>query len=189
MTLIQTTPPAIEPVSLAEAKAHLRLDTTAEDLLVATVITAARQHIEKALQISLISQSLSFFIDGWANSAAPVVLPVAPLIQFVSVRTFAPDDTPTSLSTAGFDVDRGPPPRIAMRSSMALPTALRRLNAIEIAFTAGFGPSASDVPQPIRQALLHLVAHLYENRGLSPDETAMPAVDILLAPWRRPRLV
>jgi uncharacterized phiE125 gp8 family phage protein len=189
MTLIQTTPPALEPVSLAEAKAHLRLDTTADDLLVAGLITAARQHIEKSMQIALISQSLSLFLDAWPALQNPIALPKAPILQLLAVRTFARDDTPTSLRLSEFEVDRGPPPRIAMRSSATPSSALRRLNAIEIAFTAGFGTSPNDVPQPIRHALLHLMAHLYEHRGLPSADAAAPVTEALLTPWRRSRLI
>jgi uncharacterized phiE125 gp8 family phage protein len=189
MTLIQTTPPTLEFVSLAEAKAHLRLDTTADDLLVAALITAARQHIEKFLQIALISQSWSLFLDAWPDASAPITLPIGPVIQLTAVRTFAPDDTPTFHTISGFELDRGPPPRIALRNRSVLTSTRRRLNSIEIAFTAGFGASPSDVPQSIRQAVLHLTTQLYEHRGFSADEAQMSAIEPLLAPWRTQRLI
>ncbi len=82
-------------------------------------------------------------------------------------------------------------PRLTSRSGYwPLPGAT--LNGIEIDFTAGYGPDATSVPEDLRQAVLALVAHWYEHRGLQlPDSkpVAIPdAVSLLLAPYRAVRI-
>ena len=57
MALVMTTGPVVEPLTLTEAKAHLRVDSTVEDPLISSLITAARQHIETTLTIALITQT------------------------------------------------------------------------------------------------------------------------------------
>ncbi len=72
------------------------------------------------------------------------------------------------------------------------PAPGRPIKGAEIAFTAGYGPAASDVPAPVRQALLLLVAHWYEHREpieIGSSATAIPqTVSDLLMPHRGVRL-
>ena len=185
--LTLTTQPTLEPVSLADAKLHLRIETTADDTLIASLIATARQQIERTLSLALVTQSWSLFLDAWPNTATPIEIRVTPITALTAVRTFAPDDTPTTLPLADFQLDRAStPPRLVHRRGTTLTAPLRRLNAIEIAFTAGFGATPADVPAPIRQAILNLTAHLYENRESSDPLPA--AIATLLAPWYRPRV-
>ena len=78
------------------------------------------------------------------------------------------------------------------QGALAWPSAAPHANGIEIAFTAGYGDAAADVPEPIRQALLLLIAHWYEHRSpLEVGPLAQPAPDMvaeLLAPYRTMRL-
>ncbi len=187
MPLIQTTPPALEPVTLGEAKAHLRIDTTTEDLLIAALITTARQHIEQTLSMALINQSWSLFLDRWPDIPHAIKLPLSPVSQLTAVRLYGPDDTPMVLDPANLQFDPGPPARVAERNATASLAAVRPLAAIEVAFVAGFGAQPNSVPQPIRQALLQMVAHLHANRE-SCDFALIPDIAMLLAPWRQPRL-
>lgn len=83
------------------------------------------------------------------------------------------------------------PARLVLKS--ATPSVVTRsFNAFEVAFTAGYGDDAADVPEPIRHAILLLVAHWFERRepvelGAGPQE--VPAIVAgLLHPYRRVRL-
>ncbi len=75
MTAALITGPALEPVSLDDAKAHLRLDTDDDDTLVMTIITAARLHVEAATRRVLIEQSWRVYLDAWPRTRT-LVLPV-----------------------------------------------------------------------------------------------------------------
>ncbi len=190
MALVLTLAPLTEPLTVAEAKAHLRLDTSAEDVLIASLILTSRLHIEAALGLALITQSWQLQLDAWPDGKA-LALPLHPVSAVTAVLMTAYDGTATTLATSATVFDPGPPARI-VRTGPGWPTITAAANGISIRFTAGFGPTPADVPAPIRQAMLLLVAHWYEHRDpieIGEPDTAIPkAVSDLLRPYRRPRL-
>jgi uncharacterized phiE125 gp8 family phage protein len=191
MALVLVTPAAAEPISVAEAKAHLRLDGTADDVLIASLILTSRLHIEAALGLALITQGWKLVLDRWPKIAS-IALPIRPVQDVTAVRVLAADGTPEVVSPAGYFVDgENLPPRL-VRQAISYPEPGRAAAGIEIAFTAGYGDVPESVPEPIRHALLLLVAHWYEHRDpieIGAPETAIPrAVSELLMPYRVPRL-
>jgi len=191
MALVLTSGPLSEPVTVAEAKAHLRLDGSAEDLLIASLILTSRLHIEAALGLALITQGWRLILDRWPGWPE-VPIPLRPIQSIASVSVLAADGTPETMPASGYILDQhGLPPRL-IRTGTSWPGPGRLAAGIEIGFTAGYGAAASDVPAPIRQALLMLVAHWYEHRD--PIEIGSPVIAIpsavseLLAPYREARL-
>jgi uncharacterized phiE125 gp8 family phage protein len=192
MPLILTSGPTVEPVSLAEAKAHCRVDGDAEDTLIASLILAARMHVERSLNVALVEQGWSLFLDRWPN-AAQVKLPLAPVLGLTAVRLYNADDTYVTLDPDLFLLDgAGQHPRLARRDAQAWPVPARNVNGIEIAFTAGYGATADDVPMPVRLAIKMLIAHWYEAREPVTPMDAANAVPMsvasLISPFRQVRL-
>ncbi len=192
MSIVMTSGPALEPVTLAEAKAHLRLDHTLEDSLIQSLIITSRLHIEAALGLALITQTWSYFADRWPK-AQRLVMPVRPVQAIASVRLWKTDGTSTTLPSSAFFLDGvGNPARLVWQGAGPVADPGRTVNGIEVAFTAGFGAAPSDVPATIRHALLLLVAHWYENRepvDIGAAHNAVPSmVSELLEPHRRRRL-
>jgi uncharacterized phiE125 gp8 family phage protein len=192
MPLILMSGPAVEPVSLSEAKAHCRVDSETEDTLISSLILAARLHIEQQLDLALISQSWSYYLDQWPADDH-VELPLAPLMYVQSVVTYNAADEATSVDPADYSIDTASRrPRIAFNSGVGRPVPGRSVNGIEIAFTAGYGTTADDVHMPIRQALKMLIAHWYEAREpvvISQHAESVPAtVASLIAPYRSAKL-
>jgi uncharacterized phiE125 gp8 family phage protein len=114
----------------------------------------------------------------------------APYRGIDAVQLYAPDESVETLSPDLYLLDGAAvPPRLIRQGSLAWPAPRRTANGIEIAFTAGFGNAAGDVPAPIRQAVLLLVAHWYEHREpieIGAAATAVPhMVSELLQPYRR----
>lgn len=191
MSLLLTAGPAAEPVSLAEAKAHVRIDGAAEDGLLASLITTSRLHIEAALGLALITQSWQLQLDAWPKRGG-VVLPLRPVQAIDAVRVTAFDGTVVTLEPSHYRCDGyGLPPRLLPAAS-PFPDPGANALGIEIAFVAGYGAAAADVPAPIRQALLHLVAHWFEHREpVHVGATASRIPDMvseLLEPYRLVRL-
>jgi uncharacterized phiE125 gp8 family phage protein len=179
-------------VSLAEAKAHCRVDGTAEDTLVASLAVAARMHIERSLNVALIEQGWSLYLDAWPERAW-VDLPLAPIASLDAVRLYDVADTPATLDDALFLLDgAGRRPRLVRREAGSWPLPGRSVNGIEIAFTAGYGATPDDVPMPLRLAIKMLVAHWYECREpVLPGDaaSAVPmSVASLISPYREVRL-
>ncbi|MCX5497657.1 head-tail connector protein [Kaistia dalseonensis] len=169
MTAALITGPAIEPVTLDEVKAHLRLDGDADDALLAAAIVSARIHVEVATRRALITQAWRLYRDGWPRGRI-VELPVTPLISIDTVTLYDMAGVPHVLDPAGYRLDRAAVPgRIVFASR---PAAALYENGIEIDVTAGYGPAAGDVPAPLRQAILMLVAHWYEHRGAVGSDLA-----------------
>ncbi len=191
MALVLTSGPAVEPVTVAEAKAHLRVDATEEDTLIASLILTSRLHIEAALGLALITQSWRTLLDAWGAEAA-IELPLRPLQTVDAVRVLPAEGAAVVIAPTSYVVDTASAPPRLERTGMIWPHPGKVANGIEIDFTAGFGDAAADVPAPLRQALLLLVAHWYERREpieVGSAETAVPgSVSELLAPFRMRRL-
>ena len=178
--------PSIEPVTLSELKAHLRIDDTSEDAYLTALITEARAEIEQASGLSLIRQKWRLTIDQWPGARqqwwdgvrdghinmlygapADLHLPRYPLIEIDSVTVFDEDSTSAVVNVgATFDVDTNQRPgRLALKSGATWPIALRPTNAIQIDYYAGYGALAADVPAPLKRAIRSLAAYLYSHRG------------------------
>jgi uncharacterized phiE125 gp8 family phage protein len=191
MPLVLTSGPAAEPVTVAEAKAHLRVDGSAEDALIASLILTSRLHIETAMGLALITQGWRLELDAWPPARA-VEVPIRPLQTVGEIRVLDRDGAATVVPAASYlVVTSSTPPRIVPVDT-GWPAPGRPAAAIEIDVTAGFGSAPGDVPAPIRQALLLLLAHWYEHRDwieIGSPETRIPAaVSDLLLPYRSIRL-
>mgnify|MGYP001271768006 CR=1 FL=1 len=196
MVLVPTSGPTVEPVSLAETKIHLRVTGTSEDLLIASLITAGRVHLELALACAFITQTWSWFLDDWPKRLR-LDMPLGPVQSVAAIRVLTSGDVVTTLPAQSYLLTgRSLPPRLTLKErgywSSNAPSPAYGANGIEIEFIAGFGDTAADVPSPIRQALLLLIAHWFEQR--SPIEVGRdgaelpPMVAELTAPYRQVRL-
>lgn len=181
--------PAVEPVNLAETKVFLRVDDSAEDGFIATLITAARLHVEGVTGRAMISQSWRVMRDDWPLSRK-VDLPVAPLITISAINVYDDDGTPTSLALAQFQPEtKVAPAHIFVPASIVGMPEMREHNGIEIDYLAGFGVAGSDVPADLRQALLSLVGYWFEHRDAvviaGSGAIVPPGFDLLVQAYRR----
>lgn len=179
--------PALEPVSLDDARGFVRMDATDEDALLTALVAAARVHIESVTGRALFSQQWRIVLDGWPCEGR-LPLPIAPALELLALRVHAEDGTTATLPTAGLLID-GDPARLLFPSDFDPGIALAERQAIEVDYRAGYGAAADDVPAPLRQAIRLLVGYWFENRDVAnPAAAVSPAVDALLAPYRRVRL-
>lgn len=166
--LTVTTPPATEPVSLAEAKAHMRITHDADDDAIESLIRAARAMCEGYTGRALVSRGVSLYMDAWVQDI--VALPLPPLQSVGAIHVYDAAGVAATFPATSYAVDaKSHPARILL--SGAPPQPGQSLSGIEIAYTAGYG-DAADVPQPLKEGILRLVAHLYLNRG-DNTETAI----------------
>ena len=188
MSQILTTPPSVEPVSLAEAKAHLRVTHADDDTYISTLINSARSTVEQFCGLALIQQSWSVFCDEWPERGI-FNLPLAPIISITDLLIYGEDDVAATLDPAHYFLDAASKPcRLVLRNGRSAPTPGRRANGIEIKLVAGFGAAATAVPNQIKQALLIIIADWYASRG-DVDAGALPlSARSLLSPYRNVRL-
>lgn len=191
MALVMKSGPAAEPVTLQEAKAHLRIDHAAEDVLISSLILTSRLHVEAALDLALIDQTWTLQLDAWPIGGS-LDIPLSPLNVVSAVRVMGGAGGTVTIAPQSYIVDTGSrPPRIVFEPGSQPRPGVRAMG-IEVEFTAGFGAEPAHVPAPLRHAILMLVAHWYENRDVS--EAGSPAARIpeqigeLIAPFRKIRL-
>lgn len=182
------TPPASEPITLAEAKLHLRVDGSAEDTLIASLITAARQHVEAATGRSLMPTT---WRSSFAAFADPLEIPVAPLRSISSVEAYGATGSLATVSPSIYLVTTPSGPQ-AQRGALHLnagsywPDLATRPDAVRVQYVAGYADAAS-VPGPLKSAILLVLTDLFENRAGAMETTRIgtnPAVDALLNPYR-----
>ena len=171
-SLTRQTAPAVEPVTLAEAKAHLRVDTSDDDTYIATLIKAAREWCEEYLDRTLVSTQWVLRLDRFhAGGTEDIAIPRPPMAATGTATTVVvtytlESGTTATLSTSQYRVDRSSTPG-AVRTLYGgnWPPALEDEGSVSVTYWAGYGPSGSDTPAAIRHAILMLVGHWYENRG------------------------
>jgi uncharacterized phiE125 gp8 family phage protein len=189
MTPLAIVPPAIEPVSLADAKDFLRILASDEDELLGTLITAARLMVEAACGRMLIDQGWRLVLDRWP-AGGELRLPLSPVGRIIAARVYDAAGGAQVVPQASLALIEGTdPPVITVSGTVPVPGRDRA--SIEIDVVAGFGTTRDLVPAPLRQAVLRLACRWFEHRGdvVSRDATHLPAeIAALVSPFRRLKL-
>ncbi len=187
MSLLLTTPPLVEPVSLLDAKAHLRVPHADDDAYISTLIISARRRVETRTGLRLITQGWSQFMDCWPPFGM-VELQLNPVATVTDVIVYGDTDTPSTIDPAHYFLDAtSNPPRVVFRQGRNPSPPGRRANGIELRMNAGFG-LATQVPQELKQAIMLLVADAFAHRGDDGVRAMPPAVLELLNAYRVMRL-
>ena len=175
-SLTRQTAPAVEPVTLSEAKAHLRVDTSDDDTYIGTLVTAAREWVEQYLDRTLIHTQWVLRFDKFPPSGIePVELPRPPMVASgtataVAVTFTSEAGTTSTYSTAEYRVDRSATPGAILPIYGTTWTPHRQDdNAISVTWWAGYGASGSSVPAAIRHAMLMLIGTWYERRAAADN--------------------
>lgn len=189
------TAPTLEPLTLAEAKAHLRVEVPDDDALIATLILVAREWVEGQTHRALMTQTWDFLFDyDWPMRAGRVCLrlPLAPVQSIVSV-TYVDEGGVTRTLSASPTLYRlthgAEQPRVVPAYDAVWPCVRDDGEVITVRAVCGYGAGQGDVPQPLRLAMRILIGHWYENRealiiGTIVAEAPL-AVESLIAPYRR----
>jgi uncharacterized phiE125 gp8 family phage protein len=179
-------PPAGLPVTLAQVKQHLRIDTADEDAYLLELAASATAAVEAACGKALLSQTWRVYLDE-LPACALMELPVSPVLSVAAVTAYGADGNPSAVSPTAFRLDRvSDPARLLFVTRPDAP------NGIEIDVVAGYGEAGADVPDQLVRAILVLCAHWHAFRGSANDAALMGTFprgfDALLAPFRRARL-
>jgi uncharacterized phiE125 gp8 family phage protein len=195
MGLIRTVDPQFEPLTLEEAKAHLRVDVDVEDELIMALIVAARGAAEDYTLRALVTQTWRLTIDYcWpyveeGGSCFPrIVLPRPPVASVSSISYVDLNGDTLPLAADQYMVYKRDTGETAIEPAYDViwPDVRDVPAAITVEFVAGVASAA--VPQPIKQAMLLLIGHLYEHReavNVGNIVNVMPlATQWLLDPYR-----
>jgi uncharacterized phiE125 gp8 family phage protein len=177
------TPPAEEPVTLQEARAHLRLES-GEDEYLAGLIKTARRYCESFQGRAYITQTWDLFLNCFPCGCIKVPLPPLQSVTFIKYKDGA--GILQTLDPSEYLVDAfSEPGLIGLAYGKSWPPTYPEANAVQIRFVAGYGVAA-DVPCEIKHAILLKVADLYEHRGGDEgmDKNINEAIESLLWPDR-----
>ncbi len=185
MALRRITDAATEPVTLSEAKAHLRVTASDEDALITALITAARTTCENEIRRSLITQTWELTLDQFPDA---IELPYPPIIGITSVEYIdATSGTETTLSSASYTLDaKSEPGWLVPAYGYNWPSTRDEINAVTVTYTAGYGNAAA-VPEAIKGWIKLMVGHLCENREavvVGASVAKLPFAAGLLDPYR-----
>lgn len=173
-----TTGPASEPITLSEAKAHLRVEFDDDDTLITALIAAARDYAERYTHRALLTQTITqvlpcFPYYEYRNQNRAIRLFRPPLATLKTIKYYDSDNTLQTL----YDADAAPtpitdtaivntikePPEVTPAFNTDWPTTANREKAVELVYVAGWS-AAGQVPQSIKAAMLLLVGEMYERR-------------------------
>jgi len=199
------TPPAAEPVSLAEGKLHLRVDFDEDDALIQALISAARQAAEMLTQRQLVTARWRMVLDSFPGPSLmgvpagqtftlpghAILLTKSPVTSVVEIRYLDMAGVSQVMPSAHYTVDKAcEPARITPVFGQIWPVALPQIGAVSVTFDAGYG-SAADVPEGLKSWIKLRLGSLYAHR----EEVAsmargridpLPFVDGLLDPYKVP---
>lgn len=194
MGLVVESAPTIEPVSLAEAKHHLRVDHSEDDGLIAALIVAARARAEDVTGLALLPTRYRWTFDAFPETDRLMHLPVGPARAVIAVRYLDAALVQQTLAASSYFSDvTSLPARIRLSPTAAgWPFTAAVPGAVEVEFTAGRDDAAA-VPADLRQALLLMVGTWYETReeaavGPGISAAALPVVAGAEGILRRRRL-
>ncbi|MBB1248290.1 head-tail connector protein [Rhizobium sp. G21] len=189
MTIINLAPPGAEPLTLAQAKAHLKIDHTDEDGLITSLIATAREHLEQVSGLALVRRPMRLYLDRWPETGL-IEIARGPVTAVDAVRIFDADGAEGLVDLAGHVLDGAArPARLWLKRR---PETRGAVNGVEVDFTAGFGDTGADIPDTLKRAMLTHVALMHGFRAVVSTEMQPAGVpdgyDRLIAPYRMMRL-
>jgi len=174
--------PAAEPVSTAEAKTHMRVETSADDTYIATLVVAARRYCEAVQKRAFITQTWKLYLDRFPSV---IRIPKPPLQSVSSIAYLDTNGDSQTLSSSIYTVDTDSEPGIVYEAyNQQWPSTRDVEKAITVTFIAGYGDASTDVPAEVKHAIKLLVAHWYEHReavadGVTPADVPLTVKSLL----------
>jgi len=177
---VLVTPPAAEPVLLAEARDHAKYSQTDNDAALGRFLIAARQAAEDYLGRGLITQTWKLTLPEFYDV---MYLPMAaPLQSVTTVKYYDINNTQQTLASTFYDVDITTRPGRLCRASQQVWPAIapnRLVGRVEITYVVGFGADGTTVPERIKQGIRMYLTYLDADRdGMElAGEQAMKAAE------------
>lgn len=179
------TAPAVEPITLAEARSHLRATATDEDWLIQAWIVAVRKRVEHITWRKLITQTWDYFLDAFPSWG--IEIPFGKLQSITSAKYIDTAGVEQTISSTLYQVDvKSDPGRLTPAYGETWPSAREQMNAVTIRFVCGYG-LATAVPEDIKAAMFLILGHLHEHREDVADfqKFQVPnAAEALLSPYK-----
>jgi uncharacterized phiE125 gp8 family phage protein len=165
MPLTLVTPPALVPVSLSDAKEHLRVTDDAEDDLITSMVAAATSYFDAengTLGRAIMEQTWRLTLDS--APTGDLILPFPPVQSVSSVKYYDGENSEQTFSSSNYRVViEGGVARVQLVSGASWPSVYDRADAFWVTYVTG-AASAGDVDEGLVLAIKLLLAHWYEHR-------------------------
>jgi len=156
------TAPTVEPVTLAEAREHCRIDNDDENRTLTRLIQSAREQVENDTARALITQTLRMYLDEFPDGDA-IELPRPPLAAITSLTYVDAAGATQTWDASNYTADAvREAGRVVLAYGKSWPTARAQANSIQVNYTAGW--TTTTIPAAAKQLVLLWVGHMYENR-------------------------
>lgn len=186
LRLVVVTPPAVEPVSLAEMRQELGVTLDADDAMILRKVRAARQYVERMLGFPLIATEFEVAFDAFPRGE--IELPTRPLMSVTSVAYVDPAGVLQTVPVDDYEIDvHSAKSWIVPLVERPWPATMATINAVRVRFVAGMGASPDEVPELLREAIRELAAWWFEQREAAGEGSfkSIPfGVEDKLASWR-----
>jgi len=161
MTLTVVTPPVTEPISLNEAKLHLRVAHNDDDTYIQSLISVARDHIEQDIQRAIATQTWELTMTTFPTDTNVITLYFGPVQSIVSIIYDDADGVAQTMDPATYWLDTSWLPAKLMGIN-AWPATSTTSEAVRVQYVAGYG--GNPIPSSLRHAMLMLIGEWYDNR-------------------------
>lgn len=170
MALKIITPPAVEPITLEEAKKNLRIDSNDDDLLITSLIKQAREWCEDYQNRKYITQTLEYVLDSFPRGNAIVFYNSSPLQEVESIKYYDASRQEYLFDEINYIADLdGFVNRVVLDSGRHWPIGeLQSVNAVRARVVAGYGDTADKVPETIKWAMILQMKIFYDD--YKPEE-------------------
>ncbi|WP_411679852.1 head-tail connector protein [Clostridium thailandense] len=170
MALKVVTPPAVEPITLDEAKQHLRIVGNDDDIILFSMIRQAREFCEDFQNRKYITQTLELVLDDFPKYNYISFENCSPVQSVESIKYYDTNGKELIFDKSNYIVDTDSfVNRIVLGYCKLWPIiTLQTVNAVRIRFTAGFGDKPESVPETVKWAMILHMRLLYDD--YRPDE-------------------
>jgi uncharacterized phiE125 gp8 family phage protein len=159
------TPPSVEPVTVAEAKKHLRVEHSEDDAQITSLIVAARRGFETRTNRSLVTRTYRLDLDRFPAGRGQIRLPFGPALSVAAVAYLDDNGAPVTVSAGDYILDKtSDVATLTPVPDQCWPWATPRPGGVSVTYNAGYG-DASAVPDDAKAAILLMLADFYDNRG------------------------
>lgn len=188
------TEPAAEPITLAQAKTHLRRLDGYEDDYITDMIRVARRILETKMRRAFINQTWDLKLDKFPPNGDPVAtmrtelerrsqirIPRPPLSSVTYIKYIDTGGTEQTFSSDNYTVDTNSEPgRVYPAHGQIWPETQNIENAVTIRFVAGYGSSGDNVPAEIKHAIKLMIGHWMQHREVIAVGTITKEIEVNL---------
>ncbi len=172
MALSLITDATTEPVTRAEAALFMRYTGSLQNDVIDSLIVASTRYVQNWCSTQFVNATFDYYADSFCN---PIDLPVGPVNSITSIKYQDASDVEQTLATTVYGSDLiSPINKIYLKANQSWPTTLQEPNAVVIRLVAGYGATATSVPEHAKTVIKMVVADMFEHREANGETEYKP---------------